>query len=160
MSDSGFSIEGAQKELDEFTKSIAGVVPNPSHYRVLELNKTYSLEEIKLELQKFSSYLTYLYAMIGKMDAEHIILSRGLKKGLAVARLDPNLKSSGVGDREAEILAASPEFAKYTKEEILSDAYLQILKGWAKAYEAAYTGASRMLSADEAESAAISSRVS
>lgn len=161
MTEAGFSVESGIEEVKDFTKSIAGVVPDPTHYRVLELNKSYTPEEIKRELQKFSSYLTYLYALIGEMDAEHIVVSKGLKKGMSIARIDPSFdKQLSLTDREAQILATSPDFAKYTKMDIIGEACLQVLKGWAKSYEAAYTGASRMLSADEAEAQAISSRVS
>lgn len=160
MTEAGFSIEGGLQEVDDFLKSIAGFVPNPTHYRVLELNKEYTPDEIKKELQKFSSYLSYLYAFLGRMNAEHIVVSKGLKKGMSIARLDSSLDQNlSLTDREAQVLANSPDFARYTKQDILSEAYVEILKGWCKSYEAAYIGASRMLSADEAEAQAISTRV-
>jgi hypothetical protein len=158
MTEAGFSIEGAQQELVEFKRSLAGVVPDPTSYRVLELNKEYSPQEIKTELQKISSYLAYLYGMTGNFGAENIVVSKGFKRGLSVARLDPSLSGTTLAEKDAQLIAKVPEFAKYAKEEILAEAYLEIIKGWAKAYEAAYTGASRMLSADEAEASATSSR--
>lgn len=149
----GFTVEGAQKELDEFKKSIEHVVPNPINYRVIDPKKDYSTDEIKKLLQEFGSYLSYLHAFIGRLSGEYTIVNKGLKNGLAVAILDPELANlKTLAEREAHILANSPDFAHYKKMEIVAEAEIEMLKGWAKGFETAYAAVSRMLSASEADS--------
>lgn len=147
----GFTVENARANLDQFEALLEASVPNPYKQRLLDLNHEYTMVELRQLLQQFSSYLASLCAVQGKVEAEYTLIKKGLKTGLDVASLDGNLKSSTVTGREAELILNNEDFAKLKRMEIYNEANLQLVNGWVKAYQAAYTGASRIFSVDSVE---------
>lgn len=140
-----YSVTSAQEKLDEFQKSLEMLVPNPSGYRLLDLNREYTPQELRDLLQKYGSYVATLCSLEGRLEAESVLVDKGFKTGLAVAitQLDPK---ATVSAREAEILATNDTFRDLKKLQIYNEAYMALLKGWKDAYTQAYTTVSRLIS--------------
>jgi hypothetical protein len=140
-----YSVAVATEKLDEFQKSLEMLIPNPSNYRLLDLNREYTPQELRDLLQKYGSYVATLCSLEGRLEAESVLVDKGLKTGLAVAitQLDPK---TTIAAREAEVLASSDTFRDLRKMQIYNEAYSALLKGWKDAYQQAYTTVSRLIS--------------
>src|SRR3989304_4475578 len=159
MTTDGFTIEGARKELDEFEKNLEQFAPNPINNRLLSLDHEYTMIELRGLLQHFGSYLATLTVIQGRIEAECQIIHKGLKTGLDIASLNPEIKANTITGKEAEIMASNENFAALKRLEIRIEARLAIIKGWTKAYEWAYTAASRIFSVDSVEASLVTNRV-
>lgn len=141
-----FTVERAREKLEEFKAGLVKLVPDPSTYRLLDLDKDYTPVELRDLLQHYSSYLATLYSLRGRIRAESIIVDRGFKTGMAVARARSGLSKATVADREAEILSENQGFRDLKKMQIFNETYEALLDGWIEAYAQAYAGASRITS--------------
>lgn len=141
-----YSVERAQEKLDEFQKSLEMLVPNPSAYRLLDLNREYTPQELRDLLQKYGSYVATLCSLEGRLEAEYVLVDKGLKTGLAVAVSQLDSKTSTVSGREAEIYASNEMFRDLKKLQIYNEAYSSLLKGWKDAYLQGYSTVSRLVS--------------
>lgn len=152
MTSNSLTIESARKDLDEFqTGLLEKIAPNPAANRLLSLDHEYTMVEIRDLLQHFGSYLASLIAIQGRIEAEQTIISKALKIGIGIAILEPEIKSSSITGKEAELLSKNEDFAGLKRLEIKNEARLTLVKSWVKAYEAAYTAASRIFSVDSTE---------
>lgn len=149
MSD-GFTIEAAKESLEQFTKYMEQRVPNPVTSILIDINHEYTMIELRSLLQQFSSHLATLCGIQGQVEAEYTLIKKGLKTGLDVASLGDETKST-VTEKEAKLISSNDEFARWKRIEIFMEGNLIQVKSWVKAYEAAYTGASRIFSVDSVE---------
>lgn len=145
MSES-FSIEEAREKLDQFQAQLEQLVPNPSGYRLLDIGKEYIPTELRDLLQCYGSYLANLHALEGRIEAEALIVDRGLKTGLSVAVGQSDSKATTITAKEAEVFASNPAFRDLKKLQIYNDSYLALIKGWREAYSSAYATVSRLIS--------------
>lgn len=141
-----YSVQLAQEKLDEFQKSLEMLVPNPSGYRLLDLNREYTPQELRDLLQKYGSYVATLCSLEGRLEAESVLVDKGLKTGLSVAVTQLDSKTTTVSGREAEILASNEMFRDLKKLQIYNEAYMALLKGWKDAYQQGYSTVSRLIS--------------
>lgn len=141
-----YSIEGARLKLDEFQSQLEQLIPNPSTYRLLDLEKEYTPTELRDLLQRYGSYLSNLYALEGRIEAEALLVDRGFKTGLAVAVAQSESKTSTISGKEAEILASNSAFRDLKKLQIYNDSYITLIKGWREAYQQGYNTVSRLIS--------------
>lgn len=151
MTNEGFTIQNAHQNLELFQAEIEKLVPNPITHRLLALDHEYTMIELRDLLQHFSSYLASLCGIQGRVEAEFVLIKKGLKTGLDVASLNNELVSSTVTGKEAELIASNESFAELKKLEIYNEANLALVNGWVKAYENAYRGVSRIFSVDSVE---------
>lgn len=141
-----FTVDRAREKLDEFQASLEKLVPNPSSYRLLDLDREYTPVELRDILQRYSSYLATLYSLRGRIRAESIIVDRGFKTGMAVARSQNPAKTTTIADKEADILANNEGFRELKKMQIFNETYEALIDGWIEAYGQAYSGVSRIIS--------------
>ena len=144
MSES-YSVDGARVKLDEFQAQIEKIVPNPGAYRLLDIGKEYTPQELRDLLQRYGSYLANLYAIEGRLEAEALLVDRGFKTGLAVAVTQLDSKTTTVSGRESEVLASNQGFRDLKKLQIYNESYMALLKGWREAYAQAYATVSRLI---------------
>jgi hypothetical protein len=151
MTTGSLTIASARKDLDEFVKILEQIAPNPASNRLLAIDHEYSMVEIRDLLQHFGSYLASLIGIQGRIEAEQTIISKALKIGISIAILKPEIQSTTISGKEAELLSQDDGFAETKRLEIKNEARLTLVKSWVKAYEAAYTAASRIFSVDSTE---------
>lgn len=140
-----FSIASARQKLDNFKDQLEKLVPNPGANRLLDLNREYTPDELRSLLQQFGSYISSLAAVVGQIEAEHLIVSEGLKTGMEIAMEQMELKGTTITQRKAELMANDSRFADLRKLEIMNEAMLALVRGWLKSYESAYASVSRII---------------
>lgn len=150
MSEESYTLQHTYQKLDALVVDLEKIAPNPTKYRLIDLNKEYTPQELRDLLQKFGSYLSSIHPIEARIEAECHAIKEGLKTGLsiAVARAE---KEGTVKDREAHILSTNEALKKTRMLQIDNESSLIIVQGWRKAYEAAYTCVSRIVTLELGE---------
>lgn len=144
-------------EMDSVEASLEKEMLNPAKARLINHNQEYTGAELRAQLQYLGSCLSVLHATVAKTEAQGYALDESFKMGMKVAIKD--VAGPTLAERESTVLTQNEVFRKTKKMGINHEALLILLKGWVKAYEAAYTAISRMLSMDLGEMGMQTSRL-
>jgi len=146
------------KDIDAIEIELEREMLNPAKARLIEHNREYTPVELRGLLQLFGSNLAILHAIQAKTDAQGYALDESFKVGMKIA-----IKEIPGGDtiasKEGTILQQNALFKQTKRMAINHESVLITIKGWVKAYEAAYTAVSRMLSMDLGEMEMTSVRI-
>lgn len=150
MSEDSYTLQNTYQKLDALVLDLEKIAPNPTKYRLIDLDKEYTPQELRDLLQKFGSYLSSIHPIEARIEAECHAIKEGLKTGLSIAVVKEE-KNGTIKDREAYVLSINEALKKTRMLQIDNESSLIIVQGWRKAYEAAYTCVSRIITLELGE---------
>lgn len=133
------------KDLEEFERDLEAQLPNPSKSRLIDTEREYSPKELNDAMQIFGGYLSILYHLEGKCEAQCHALKEGFKNGMIVAMARSPSASSTLTAKEGEILSENQLFSDTKKLQIKHESTLMLIQGWRKSYEQAFATISRIV---------------
>lgn len=139
------------KDIDEIEIDLEKLMVHPGKERLIEIGKEYNPTELRDMLQTFGSNVSTLHVIEGKISGHCHGLREGFKTGMAIAIARLDSKAATITAKENEILDKQELFRDTKKLQIKNEACLELVQGWRKAYENAWSTVSRIISLEIGE---------
>lgn len=142
MSES-YSLQQTYGKLDALILDLEKIAPNPAKYRLIDLEREYTPQELRDLLQRFGSYLSSIHPIEARIEAECHAVREAMKTGVSVAMLTE--EKGTIKEKEASVLTHNDGLRLTRGLQIDCESSLILIQGWRKAFEAAYTCVSRLI---------------
>lgn len=136
----GFGWWTVFKSLDELEAKLTKVMLNPDQQPLLD-DRDKSPSELSELIQRYGGYISYLQGIAGRLRAEALALRESYKTGMAVSTAA--IKTGSEKAKEAQVLESNELFRQTKRLEIQTEAALEMVEGWIKAYDIAWQSVSR-----------------